>query len=70
MRELDFHVDLRLVAVELLRLDQRDLVRRIGHFLDNALNQQSSIWPVSVLNASQRVYRGRGPADSGAPEME
>ena len=37
-RELDLHVDFRFVAVELLRFGQRDLVRRIGHFVDDALD--------------------------------
>ena len=37
-RELDLHVDFGFVAVELLRFGQRDLVRRIGHFVDDALD--------------------------------
>ena len=35
-RELDFHVDFGFVAVELLRLGERDLGRRIGHLVDDA----------------------------------
>ena len=38
-RELDLHVDFRFVAVELLRFGQRDLVRRIGDLVDDALDR-------------------------------
>ena len=38
-RELDLHVDFRFLAVELLRFGQRDLVRRVGHFLDDLLDR-------------------------------
>src|SRR5204863_9324061 len=37
-RELDLHVDFRFLAIELLRFGERDLVGRIGHFLDDALD--------------------------------
>ena len=38
-RELDLHVDFRLVAVQLLRFSQRDLVRRVGHLVDDPLDR-------------------------------
>ena len=38
-RELDLHVDFRFLAVELLRFGQRDLVRRIGDFVDDPLHR-------------------------------
>ncbi len=36
--ELDLHVDFRFLAVELLRFGERDLVGRIGDFLDDPLH--------------------------------
>ena len=37
-RELDLHVDFRLVAVELLRFGERDLGGRVGDVLDDLLD--------------------------------
>ena len=38
LRELDLHVDFGFVAVELLRLGQRDLRRRVGDLVDDLLH--------------------------------
>ena len=35
--ELDLHVDFRFLAVQLLRFLERDLGRRVGHFVDDVL---------------------------------
>ena len=64
-RELDLHVELGFVAVQLLRLGERDLVRRIGHLVNDALDGAEIDLPGLVVEArAQRLVlvalAGRG----------
>ena len=55
-RELDLHVDFRFVAVELLRLAERDLRRRVGHLLDDLLDRvELELAGVGVEARAQRL---------------